>query len=106
MDIALHAGWTWQKSIAERLMDINNRDDGTIVEAVAMQYFCMRSAMDVVSKAVDMVGGAALARRLPLERYYRDVRAGPIHPISGFDALELIGKHAFGLPRDVEPRYV
>ncbi len=106
MDIALHAGWTWQKSIAEKLIDINNRDDGTIVEAVAMQYFCVRSAMDVVSKAVDMVGGAALARRLPLERYYRDVRAGPIHPIGGFDALELIGKHAFGLSRDVEPRYV
>lgn len=106
MDIALHAGWAWQTRIAERLIDINNRDDGTIVEAVAMQYFCMRAAMDVVNKAVDMMGGAALARRLPLERYYRDVRAGPIHPIGGFDALELIGKHAFGLHRDVEPRYV
>ena len=106
MDIALHAGWAWQTRIAERLIDINNRDDATIVEAVAMQYFCMRAAMDVVNKAVDMMGGAALARRLPLERYYRDVRAGPIHPIGGFDALELIGKHAFGLHRDVEPRYV
>ena len=71
-----------------------------------MQYFCMKAAMDVVNKAMDMVGGAALARRLPLERHYRDVRAGPIHPIGGFDALELVGKHAFGLPRDVEPRYV
>ena len=106
MDIALHAGWAWQTRIAERLIDINNRDDATIVEAVAMQYFCMRAAMDVVNKAVDLMGGAALARRLPLERYYRDVRAGPIHPIGGFDALELIGKHAFGLHRDVAPRYV
>ena len=106
MDIALNAGWAWQQKIAQRLIDINNRDDDTIVEAVSMQYFCMRAAMDVVNKAIDMVGGSALARRLPLERYYRDVRAGPIHPISGFDALELIGKHAFGLPRDVEPRYV
>ena len=106
MDIALHAGWAWQQKIAERLIDINNRDDATIVEAVAMQYFCMKSAIDVVGKAMDMVGGAALARRLPLERYYRDVRAGTMHPISGFDALELIGKHAFGLHRDVEPRYV
>lgn len=106
MDIALHAGWAWQTRIAERLIDINNRNDATIVEAVAMQYFCMRAAMDVVNKAVDMMGGAALARRLPLERYYRDVRAGPIHPIGGFDALELIGKHAFGLHRDVAPRYV
>ena len=106
MDIALHAGWHWQAEIARRLTDINNRDDDTVVEAVSMQYFCMKSAQDVVNKAVDMVGGAALARRLPLERYYRDVRAGTMHPISGFDALELIGKHAFGLHRDVEPRYV
>ena len=106
MDISLHAGWAWQTQIAERLIDINNRDDATIVEAVAMQYFCMRAAMDVVNKAMDMVGGAALARRLPLERYYRDVRAGPMHPIGGYDALELIGKHAFGLHRDVQPRYV
>ena len=106
MDIALHAGWHWQANIAERLVDINNRDDETITEAVAMQYFCMKAAQDVVNKAVDMVGGAALARRLPLERYYRDVRAGTMHPISGFDALELIGKRAFGLHRDVEPRYV
>ena len=106
MDIALHAGWAWQTQIAERLININNRDDATIVEAVAMQHFCMRAAMDVANKAMDMVGGAALARRLPLERYYRDVRAGPMHPIGGYDALELIGKHAFGLHRDVQPRYV
>ena len=39
-------------------------------------------------------------------RYYRDVRSGPIHPISGYDALEVIGKHAFGIPRDTEPRWV
>ena len=106
MDIALNAGWAYQRQVAERLVDINNRDDATIVDAVSMQYFCMKTAIDVVGKAIDMVGGAALARRLPLERYYRDVRAGPMHPISGFDALELIGKHAFGLHRDVEPRYV
>ena len=106
MDIALNAGWAYQRQVAEMLVDVNNRDDASIVDAVAMQYFCMKTAQDVVNKAVDMVGGAALARRLPLERYYRDVRAGTMHPISGFDALELIGKHAFGLHRDVEPRYV
>ena len=75
-------------------------------DAIAMQYFCMHTAVDVVNKAVDMVGGSALARRLPLERYYRDVRSGPIHPIGGYDALEVIGKHAFGIPRDSEPRWV
>jgi len=106
MDIGLKAAWAFQTQMATRLTDPQARDDQTIVDAFAMQYFCMHTAVDVVDKAVDMVGGAALAKRLPLERYYRDVRAGPMHPVGGFDALEMIGKHAFGLPRDVEPRWV
>ena len=106
MDIALKAAWIWQLDIAKRLTDPYARDDEMIIDALAMQYFGMRTAVDVVNKAFEMVGGAALAKRLPLERYYRDVRAGPIHPIGGYGALELIGKHAYGLPRDVEPRYV
>ena len=105
MDIGLKAAWAFQKEMAQRLSDTQARDDQTLVDAIASQYFCMRTAMDVVDKAVEMVGGAALSRDLPLERYYRDVRAGPMHPIGGFDALEVIGKHAFGIPRDTEPRY-
>ena len=106
MDIALNAAWAFQTKVAQRLDGENGRDDDTLMEAVGMQYFCMKAAQDVVNKAVDMVGGAALARGRPLERHYRDVRAGTMHPIGGFDALELIGKHAFGIPFDVEPRYV
>ena len=106
MDIGLKAAWTFQKEIAEHLADSNARDDQSLVDAIAMQYFCMHTAVDVVNKAFEMVGGAALAKRLPMERYYRDVRAGLLHPIGGYHALEVIGKHAYGLPRDVEPRYV
>ena len=106
MDIGLKAAWTFQVQMATRLSDPYARDDQTIVDAIAMQYFCMRTAVDVVDKAFQMLGGAALSKRLPLERYYRDVRAGPIFPISGYNALEVIGKHAFGIPRDSEPRWV
>ena len=106
MDIGLKAAWAFQTQMAARLSEPQNRDDQTLVDAITMQYFCMHTAVDVVNKAIDMVGGAALARRLPLERYYRDVRAGPIHPIGGHDALEVIGKHAFGIPRDSKPRWV
>ena len=104
MDIGLKAAWAFQTQMAARL-STTPRDYQTLVDAVAMQYFCMRTAVDVVSKAVDMVGGAALARQLPLERYYRDVRSAPMHPIGGYDALEMIGKHAFGLDKECEPRW-
>ena len=86
MDIGLKAAWAFQMDIATRLTDPQVRDDQTIVDAIAMQYFCTRTAVDVVNKAVEMLGGAALAKRLPLERYYRDVRAGPVFPISSYDA--------------------
>jgi len=105
MDIGLKAAWAFQRDIAQRLTDPQARDDQTLLDAIAAQHFCMRTAVEVVDKAVEMVGGAALSKHLPLERYYRDVRAGPMHPIGGFDALEVIGKHAFGIPRDTEPRY-
>lgn len=38
------------------------------------------SALDIVDKAMRIVGGASLSRTLPLERYYRDVRAGLHNP--------------------------
>ncbi|MBE3596856.1 MAG: acyl-CoA/acyl-ACP dehydrogenase [Hydrogenibacillus sp.] len=37
-------------------------------------------AIDVVDRAMRIVGGASLARSLPLERLYRDVRAGLHNP--------------------------
>ena len=46
MDIALNAGWAYQKQVAEKLVDVKNRDDASIVDAVAMQYFCMKAAQD------------------------------------------------------------
>ena len=106
MDINLKAAWAFQTEIAARLSNPHTRDEQAYVDAFAMQYFCMHAAVEVVNKAMDMVGGSALARRLPMERYYRDVRSGPMHPIGGYDALEVIGKHAFGIDRDSEPRWV
>jgi alkylation response protein AidB-like acyl-CoA dehydrogenase len=38
------------------------------------------SALSIVDKAMRIVGGASLSRSLPLERYYRDVRAGIHNP--------------------------
>ena len=106
MDIGLNVAWAAQLQMAGTLSDLRARDDQTLADGIGVQYFSMKTAIDVVSKAVDMVGGAALSKGMPLERYYRDVRAGPIHPVGAYDALEIIGKHAFGIPRDSVPRWV
>jgi alkylation response protein AidB-like acyl-CoA dehydrogenase len=44
-------------------------------------------------------------KTLPLERYYRDVRAGQFHPPGNDVALETIGKTVLGIPVEAEPRW-
>ena len=70
------------------------------------QYVATRNALDVVSTAMQVVGGPSLTRRLPLERWYRDVRAGTLHPFTHYWLLEMIGKAALGIPADVQPRWI
>ncbi len=51
-------------------------------------------AIKVVDDAMRVVGGASMTHTLPLERYYRDVRAGLFHPPSDESALPLLGRLA------------
>lgn len=70
------------------------------------QYVATRNALEVVSRAMQVVGGPSLTRRLPLERWYRDVRAGTLHPFTHYWLLEMIGKTALDIPADVQPRWI
>jgi alkylation response protein AidB-like acyl-CoA dehydrogenase len=80
--------------------------DDTLATVATPQYVATRTALDVVTKAMQAVGGPSLFRRYPLERYYRDVRAGTLHPFTHTWLLELIGKRALDIPLDVQPRWV
>jgi alkylation response protein AidB-like acyl-CoA dehydrogenase len=44
------------------------------------KYVAVNNAIKVVDIAMRIVGGASLSKTLPLERYYRDVRAGLHNP--------------------------
>lgn len=70
------------------------------------QYVATRNALQVVSQAMQVVGGPSITRRLPLERWYRDVRAGTLHPFTHYWLLEMLGKSALGIPADVQPRWI
>ncbi len=80
--------------------------DDTLSKVTTPQYFATNAALDVVTKAMQAVGGPSLFRRYPLERYYRDVRAGTLHPFTHSWLLEMIGKRALGIAPDVQPRWV
>lgn len=66
-------------------------------KSVAARMVAMENSVRVVDLALRAVGGASYFKRLPLERYYRDVRAGLFHPFDSDETLEFLGKSAFGI---------
>jgi alkylation response protein AidB-like acyl-CoA dehydrogenase len=67
-------------------------------KAVAARMVAIENSTKAVDLAMRAVGGASYFKRLPLERYYRDVRAGLFHPFDSDESLEFLGKSAFGIP--------
>lgn len=64
---------------------------GTIVTA---KFAATNNAIAAVDECMRVAGGASMMRSLPLERYYRDVRAGLNHPMNDDLALVTLGKMA------------
>lgn len=63
----------------------------------AAKTVATNTAALVTDKALQIAGGASISRDLPLERFFRDVRAGTMHPPSGDAAMESVGRSALGL---------
>jgi alkylation response protein AidB-like acyl-CoA dehydrogenase len=74
-------------------------------EIIAVKYGVVNAAVAAVEKCFRMVGGSGLYRRLPIERMFRDVQAGPLHPPTNDLALEGMGRAALGIPPDATPRW-
>ena len=106
MAVSLEAARALIYKTAHELAHGADFGDDTLPKVTTPQYFATNAAQDIVTKAMQAVGGPSLFRRYPLERYYRDVRAGTLHPFTHFWLLEMIGKRALGIPLDVQPRWV
>jgi alkylation response protein AidB-like acyl-CoA dehydrogenase len=55
-------------------------DDDLKLNIYIAKHTATNNAIEVVERAMRVVGGAALARGNPIERAYRNVRAGLLHP--------------------------
>jgi alkylation response protein AidB-like acyl-CoA dehydrogenase len=68
-----------------------------MARAVLTKYVTTNNAVAIVDRALHVVGGAGYYRRFPLERMYRDVRAGPIMPYNNLEAEDLFGRTSLGI---------
>ena len=75
------------------------------VRIVAARQVVINNAFDVVDRAFDLSGGAAVFKRNRLEQIYRDVRMGRFHPGNTLFAHEMIGKLCLGIDPDDPQRW-
>jgi alkylation response protein AidB-like acyl-CoA dehydrogenase len=68
-----------------------------MAKAVLVKHVCCQNAIRIVDLALDVVGGAGYYRRLPLERMFRDVRAGAMMPYNPLEAVDLFGRTSLGI---------
>lgn len=83
---------------AAELWDKHPEWHGDLAPTLAgAKYTVTNNAIQITDHAMRVVGAAGLLRRTPLERYFRDVRAGLGNPPMDDVALTLIGKAALGI---------
>lgn len=72
---------------------------------ITAKYAAVNNAIRIVDYCMEIAGAHGFLRRNPLERIFRDVRAGINHPLSNARAREFIGKTALGIPLGTVPRW-
>jgi len=60
------------------------------------KYLVSETGPTMTASAIRLCGASGIARRLPLERYYRESRCGALMPAQTDDCLKYMGKAAFG----------
>lgn len=94
IDIALQGARALMFEAASLWNGDNKTRDKIFPRMVAAKYLAIETANDITDKALRVAGGQGISKTLPLERYFRDVRAGHMQPPSGDTALEIAGRYA------------
>lgn len=93
IDLALQAAQALMFEVSGQWTG-DERSKGLFPRIVAAKHLAVETANSVTDKALQIAGGTSLTRDLPLERHFRDTRAGLMQPPSGDTALEIIGRGA------------
>lgn len=94
MDVALQAARSLLMQVAGSWHGQADGREPMLARLAAAKTMVTQTANQVTDQALQVAGGTAITSTLPLERYFRDVRAGGMQPPSGDTALEMVGRAA------------
>jgi alkylation response protein AidB-like acyl-CoA dehydrogenase len=94
IDVALQAAQTLLLAAARDWHGSADQRRALLPRLTAAKYLAAETAAAVTDKAMRIAGGASIGGGLPLARYFRDTRAGLMHPPAGDTALEIVGAGA------------
>ena len=81
------------RALSRAAMIFNYNNTPPNVEySIASKVFCTQTAFEVCSEAIQIFGGNGLAREYPVEKFFRDARAGMIEDGAN-DSLMITGAH-------------
>ncbi|RNA66861.1 acyl-CoA dehydrogenase family protein [Alteribacter keqinensis] len=95
MDLKLMQARHFMYHVAKLWDEYPDRRQDLGAELAAVKTTATNSAVEVVDIAMRIVGGHSLKKSNPLERYYRDVRAGLYNPPSDDITMMILGKKAY-----------
>ncbi len=99
IDVALESAKALLLTVANEWDQATDKD-ALMSRIIMAKHVATETAIDVTDKTLRIAGGASISKDLSLERYFRDVRAGLMHPPTGDAAFELIGKSAIAAHTD------
>ncbi|MGI8549186.1 MAG: acyl-CoA dehydrogenase family protein [Dehalococcoidia bacterium] len=105
MEIGLATARALTQQIAQEWMAGEHHNIEGMARVLLPKYVATNTAIEVVNRAMQVVGGVSIFKRTPLERFYRDVRAGTFHPLGNDQTREVVGKMALGVSPMAEPRW-
>lgn len=101
MDATMRSMWWALMGAIGAMGDEYGPADSVIAPLMIAKRQVIVGAQEVVDLAMEIARGRSYFRSTPLERAYRDVRAGKSHPLTPERTLLYAGRLALGLPADM-----
>jgi alkylation response protein AidB-like acyl-CoA dehydrogenase len=84
--------------VSEAARSVENPSDETTLKVLESKACAAETALDVTDACMRLCGGAAFSRHLPIERFFRDARAGSVMAPTTDVLYDFIGKALVGMP--------